>query len=136
MTTVHILKRSDGIKVSQCVPNCTVTVYFLKLHAPRLARDAGRIPVRKNYLVRKYRPKEVAHLVAHPVPPKAPRGPLTFPGRVQLHILPLGFGFAKPNFSDPPLGLGIFICVLKDQDSLMMAVKRSSLITFWEVSRS
>lgn len=69
------------MKVSQCVRSCTVTVYFLKLHAPRLARDAGRIPVRKNYLVRKYRPKEVAHLVAHPVPPKAPRGPLTFPGR-------------------------------------------------------
>uniref|UniRef100_A0A8C9NR51 MYCBP associated protein n=1 Tax=Serinus canaria TaxID=9135 RepID=A0A8C9NR51_SERCA len=55
-----------------------------KLHAPRLARDAGRIPVRKNYLVRKYRPKEVAHLVAHPVPPKAPRGPLTFPGSRQF----------------------------------------------------
>ncbi|XP_071308958.1 MYCBP-associated protein isoform X2 [Agelaius tricolor] len=55
-----------------------------KLHPPRLARDAGRIPVRKNYLVRKYRPKEVAHLVAHPVPPKAPRGPLTFPGSRQF----------------------------------------------------
>ncbi|NXE87622.1 MYBPP protein, partial [Menura novaehollandiae] len=35
--------------------------------------------VRKNYLVRKYRPKEVSHLVAHPVSPKAPREPLTFP---------------------------------------------------------
>ncbi|XP_038012741.1 MYCBP-associated protein isoform X2 [Motacilla alba alba] len=55
-----------------------------KLHAPRLAHDAGRIPVRKNYLVRKYRPKEVAHLVAHPVPPKAPRGPLTFSGSRQF----------------------------------------------------
>ncbi|NXT16644.1 MYBPP protein, partial [Prunella fulvescens] len=40
--------------------------------------------VQKNYLVRKYRPKEVAHLVAHPVPPKAPRGPLTFPGPRQF----------------------------------------------------
>ncbi|NXF05766.1 MYBPP protein, partial [Smithornis capensis] len=40
--------------------------------------------VRKNYLVRKYRPKEVAHLVAHPAPPKAPREPLTFPGPKQF----------------------------------------------------
>ncbi|XP_023794444.1 MYCBP-associated protein isoform X2 [Cyanistes caeruleus] len=55
-----------------------------KLHAPRLPHDAGRIPVQKNYLVRKYRPKEVAHLVAHPVHPKAPRGPLTFPGPRQF----------------------------------------------------
>lgn len=98
--------------MSQCVPNCPVTVYFLKLHAPRLPRDAGRIPVQRNYLVRKYQSKEVAHLVAHPVAPKAPRGPLTFPGRVQLHVLPLGFGFAEPNFSDLALGLGIFKCVL------------------------
>ncbi|NWR31903.1 MYBPP protein, partial [Tachuris rubrigastra] len=36
--------------------------------------------VRKNYLVRKYRPKEVTHLVAHPASPKAPRQPLAFPG--------------------------------------------------------
>ncbi|KAL2297734.1 hypothetical protein Nmel_016297, partial [Mimus melanotis] len=43
------------------------------LHAPRLPHRAGRI------LVRQYRPKEVTHLVAHPVPPKAPKGPLTFP---------------------------------------------------------
>ncbi|XP_074411332.1 MYCBP-associated protein isoform X4 [Zonotrichia albicollis] len=55
-----------------------------KLHAPRLARRAARIPVRRNYLVRKSRPKEVAHLVAHPVPPKAPMGPLTFPGSRQF----------------------------------------------------
>ncbi|XP_064251834.1 MYCBP-associated protein [Passer domesticus] len=55
-----------------------------KLHAPRLAYGAGRIPVQRSYLVRKYRPKEVAHLVAHPVPPKAPRGPLTFPGPRQF----------------------------------------------------
>ncbi|NXA04399.1 MYBPP protein, partial [Sapayoa aenigma] len=40
--------------------------------------------VRKNYLVRKYRPKEVAHLVANPAPPKAPREPLTFPGLKQF----------------------------------------------------
>ncbi|NXY08646.1 MYBPP protein, partial [Pteruthius melanotis] len=40
--------------------------------------------VRKNYLIRKYQPKEVAHLVARPVPPKAPRGPLTFPGPRQF----------------------------------------------------
>lgn len=100
------------MKVSQCVPNCTVTVYFLKFHAPRLSRDAGRIPARKNYLVRRYQPKEVAHLVAHSVPPKAPRESLAFSGRVQIHILPLGFGFAKSNLSDLALGLGIFICVL------------------------
>lgn len=112
MTTVHILKGSDGIKVSQRVPNCTVTVYFLKLHAPRLSRDAERIPIQESYLVRKYQPKEVARLVAYRVPRKAPRGPLTFLGRVQLHILPLGFGFAKPNFSDLDLGLAIFICVM------------------------
>ncbi|RLV99277.1 hypothetical protein DV515_00009905 [Chloebia gouldiae] len=55
-----------------------------KLHAPRLACDAGRILVQKNYLVQKYRPKEVAHLVAHPLPLKAPRGPLTFPGSRQF----------------------------------------------------
>ncbi|NXP18365.1 MYBPP protein, partial [Scytalopus superciliaris] len=36
--------------------------------------------VRKNYLLRKYQPKEVTHLVAHPACPKAPRQPLTFPG--------------------------------------------------------
>ncbi|NXK32978.1 MYBPP protein, partial [Piprites chloris] len=36
--------------------------------------------VRKNYLVRKYRPKEVTHLVAHPASPKAPRQPLAFRG--------------------------------------------------------
>ncbi|NWT11163.1 MYBPP protein, partial [Vireo altiloquus] len=36
--------------------------------------------VTKNYLIRKYQPKEVAHLIARPVPPKARRGPLTFPG--------------------------------------------------------
>ncbi|NXI17436.1 MYBPP protein, partial [Irena cyanogastra] len=40
--------------------------------------------VRKSYLVRKYRPKEVAHLVARPVPPKAPCGPLIFPGPRQF----------------------------------------------------
>ncbi|NXM72395.1 MYBPP protein, partial [Serilophus lunatus] len=40
--------------------------------------------VRKNHLVRKYRPKEVAHLVAHPAPPRAPREPLTFPGPKQF----------------------------------------------------
>ncbi|NWI58572.1 MYBPP protein, partial [Calyptomena viridis] len=40
--------------------------------------------VRKNYLVRKYRPKEVAHLVAYPVPPTAPKEPLTFPGLKQF----------------------------------------------------
>ncbi|NWW57203.1 MYBPP protein, partial [Ifrita kowaldi] len=35
--------------------------------------------VRKNYLVRKYQPKEVARLVAHSVPPEAPREPLASP---------------------------------------------------------
>ncbi|XP_039571755.1 MYCBP-associated protein isoform X2 [Passer montanus] len=83
-----------------------------KLHAPRLAYGAGRIPVQRSYLVRKYRPKEVAHLVAHPVPPKAPRGPLTFPGRLQLHLLPLGFGFAKPDFSDLALVGYFYMCVV------------------------
>ncbi|XP_040437725.1 MYCBP-associated protein isoform X2 [Falco naumanni] len=55
-----------------------------KLHAPHLPHDAGRTPVKKKYLVRKYRPKEtkkVAHfLVAYPAFPKAPREPLTFSG--------------------------------------------------------
>ncbi|XP_041888384.1 MYCBP-associated protein isoform X2 [Corvus kubaryi] len=55
-----------------------------KFHAPRLSRDAGRIPVRKSNLIRKYQPKEVAHLVAHSVSPKAPREPLAFPGPRQF----------------------------------------------------
>uniref|UniRef100_A0A8C8ASV6 MYCBP associated protein n=1 Tax=Otus sunia TaxID=257818 RepID=A0A8C8ASV6_9STRI len=61
-----------------------------KLHAPRLPHDAGRIPVRRKYLVRKYQPKEAkkaAHLlVAHPAFPKAPSETLTFSGRVKLHV--------------------------------------------------
>ncbi|NXM06474.1 MYBPP protein, partial [Tyrannus savana] len=36
--------------------------------------------VRKHYLVRKYQPKEVTHLVARPASPRAPRQPLAFPG--------------------------------------------------------
>ncbi|NXE37215.1 MYBPP protein, partial [Ptilorrhoa leucosticta] len=40
--------------------------------------------VRKNYLVRKYQPKEVAQLLAHPLSPMAPRGSLAFPGPRQL----------------------------------------------------
>uniref|UniRef100_A0A8C3P3T8 MYCBP associated protein n=1 Tax=Cyanoderma ruficeps TaxID=181631 RepID=A0A8C3P3T8_9PASS len=55
-----------------------------KLRAPRLPHYAGTIPIQKHYLVRKSRPKEVAHLVAHPVPPQEPRGPLTFSGPRQL----------------------------------------------------
>ncbi|KAM6050963.1 MYCBP-associated protein [Chlamydotis macqueenii] len=55
-----------------------------KLHAPRLPHDAGRIPVRRKYLVRKYQPKETKKvtdlLVAYPAFPKAPREPLTFSG--------------------------------------------------------
>ncbi|KAM6376619.1 radical S-adenosyl methionine domain-containing protein 1, mitochondrial isoform 1-T1 [Pluvialis apricaria] len=55
-----------------------------KLHAPHPPHDAGRIPVRKEYLVRKYRPKEAKKaadlLVAYPAFPKAPREPLTFSG--------------------------------------------------------
>ncbi|XP_008945622.1 PREDICTED: MYCBP-associated protein-like, partial [Merops nubicus] len=59
-----------------------------KLHAPHPPRDAGRIPVR-----RERRPKEPKRLlVACPAFPKAPRGPLTFSGRVKLHILYLGPG--------------------------------------------
>uniref|UniRef100_A0A8C5TPK8 MYCBP associated protein n=1 Tax=Malurus cyaneus samueli TaxID=2593467 RepID=A0A8C5TPK8_9PASS len=46
--------------------------------------DAGRSPVRRQYLVRKYLPKEVTHLVAHPLHLRAPRGPLTFPGQKQF----------------------------------------------------
>lgn len=102
------------MKVSQYVPNCIVTVYFLKLHAPHLPHDAGRIPVRKKYLVRKYRPRETKKathlLVACPASPKAHREPLTFSGRVKLHVLSLDFGFAKPSFSDLALGL-VFLCV-------------------------
>ncbi|KAM6345269.1 MYCBP-associated protein [Alca torda] len=55
-----------------------------KLHAPHPPHDAGRILVRKEYLVRKYRSKEAKKvtdlLVAYPVFPKAPREPLTFSG--------------------------------------------------------
>ncbi|KAM9258290.1 LOW QUALITY PROTEIN: MYCBP-associated protein [Cariama cristata] len=55
-----------------------------KLHAPHLPCDAGRIPVRRKCLLRKYRPKETkaaAHLLAaYPAFPKAPREPLTFSG--------------------------------------------------------
>ncbi|XP_009472468.1 PREDICTED: MYCBP-associated protein-like, partial [Nipponia nippon] len=55
-----------------------------KLHAPRLPHDAGRIPVRRKYLVRKYQPKETKKaarfLVAYPAFPKAPREPLSFSG--------------------------------------------------------
>ncbi|XP_075375236.1 MYCBP-associated protein [Mycteria americana] len=55
-----------------------------KLHAPHLPHDAGRIPVRRKYLVRKYQPKETkkkAHfLVACRAFPKAPREPLRFSG--------------------------------------------------------
>uniref|UniRef100_A0A8C3EBA3 Uncharacterized protein n=1 Tax=Corvus moneduloides TaxID=1196302 RepID=A0A8C3EBA3_CORMO len=43
-----------------------------------------QIPVRKSNLIRKYQPKEVAHLVARSVPPKAPREPLAFPGPRQF----------------------------------------------------
>ncbi|XP_074703267.1 MYCBP-associated protein isoform X2 [Strix aluco] len=55
-----------------------------KLHAPRLPHDAGRIPVRRKYLIGKYQPKEAkkaAHLlVARPAFPKAPSEPRTFSG--------------------------------------------------------
>lgn len=114
MTSLCILEGSEGMKVSQYVPNCIVTVYFLKLHAPHLPHDAGRIPVRRKYLVRKYRPRETKKathlLVACPASPKAHREPLTFSGRVKLHVLSLDFGFAKPSFSDLALGL-VFVCV-------------------------
>ncbi|XP_009322078.1 PREDICTED: MYCBP-associated protein [Pygoscelis adeliae] len=84
MTSLRVLEGSEGMKVSQHVPNCLVTVYFLKLHAPHLPHDAGRVPVRRKYLVRKYRPKETKKksrfLVAYPAFPKAPREPLSFSG--------------------------------------------------------
>ncbi|XP_054077458.1 radical S-adenosyl methionine domain-containing protein 1, mitochondrial isoform X2 [Rissa tridactyla] len=55
-----------------------------KLHVPHPPHDAGRIPVRKEYLVRKYRSKETKKVtdlfVAYPAFPKAPREPLTFSG--------------------------------------------------------
>ncbi|XP_064323490.1 MYCBP-associated protein [Phalacrocorax carbo] len=55
-----------------------------KLHAPHLPHDAGRAPVRRKYLVRKYRPEETkkksCFLVACPAFPKAPREPLSFSG--------------------------------------------------------
>lgn len=101
--------------MSQSVPNCIVTVYFLQLHVPHPPHDAGRIPVRKEYLIRKYRSKETKKvtdlLVAYPAFPKAPREPLPFSGKVKLHTLSWGFGFAKPSFSDLALGLGLFFCV-------------------------
>ncbi|XP_074463992.1 radical S-adenosyl methionine domain-containing protein 1, mitochondrial isoform X2 [Larus michahellis] len=55
-----------------------------KLHVPHPPHDAGRIPARKEYLIRKYRSKETKKvtdlLVAYPAFPKAPREPLTFSG--------------------------------------------------------
>uniref|UniRef100_A0A8B9NBD4 MYCBP associated protein n=1 Tax=Accipiter nisus TaxID=211598 RepID=A0A8B9NBD4_9AVES len=61
-----------------------------KLHAPHLPHDAGRIPVRKKYLVRKYRPRETKKathlLVACPASPKAHREPLTFSGRPSFRL--------------------------------------------------
>ncbi|XP_053850418.1 MYCBP-associated protein isoform X2 [Vidua macroura] len=78
----YVLQGEDiqALEIKRVLPIYLSQNSLLQLHAPRLAYDAGRILVQKNYLVRKHRPKEVAHLVAHPVPRKAPRGPLTFPG--------------------------------------------------------
>lgn len=74
--------------------------------------------------------------MAYPVFPRAPEEQLSFSGMVKFHILPLIFGFVKPSFSH--LSRGLFACLflLQDQDSLVMAVKRFSLTTFWEVCRS
>ncbi|XP_066836340.1 MYCBP-associated protein isoform X1 [Anser cygnoides] len=59
-----------------------------KLHAPHLPHDAGRIPVTRKFLIRKYRPKETkkkAHLlVAYPVFPRAPKEQLSFSGPGQF----------------------------------------------------
>ncbi|XP_021270571.1 MYCBP-associated protein isoform X2 [Numida meleagris] len=53
-----------------------------KLRAPRLPHDAGRIPVRRKFLVRKYQPRETKKktclLVARPAFPRTPREPLCF----------------------------------------------------------
>ncbi|XP_042720937.1 MYCBP-associated protein [Lagopus leucura] len=55
-----------------------------KLHAPRLPHDAGRIPVRRKFLVRKYQPREAKAaprlLVARPAFPRTAREPLRFSG--------------------------------------------------------
>lgn len=91
-----------------------MTVSFLKLHTPGPPQDAGKASVRKKYFVRKHQPKETKEtqlLVACPAFPKVPTGPLTFAGRVKLHILPLGVGFAEPSSGDLALGL-VVLCVL------------------------
>ncbi|XP_014809352.1 PREDICTED: MYCBP-associated protein isoform X4 [Calidris pugnax] len=53
-----------------------------KLHVPHPPRDARKHPVKKEYLVRKYRPKETKKttelLVAYPACPKAPSETQTF----------------------------------------------------------
>uniref|UniRef100_A0A8C9G4R1 MYCBP associated protein n=1 Tax=Pavo cristatus TaxID=9049 RepID=A0A8C9G4R1_PAVCR len=55
-----------------------------KLHAPRLPHDAGRIPVRRRFLVRKYQPRETKKtaclLVARPAFPRTAGEPLRFSG--------------------------------------------------------
>ncbi|XP_010178327.1 PREDICTED: MYCBP-associated protein [Mesitornis unicolor] len=65
-----------------------------KLHALHPPHDPGSIPVTTKYLVRKSQPKEtkkVSHvLVACSASPRTPREPLTFSGRVKLHIFSLG----------------------------------------------
>lgn len=98
-----------GTKESQSVADCAVIVSFLQLHAPCLPHDAGRIPVRRKFLVRKYQPREAKAaprlLVARPAFLRTAREPLRFSGRVKLQSLPLIFGCGRPRFSDLPWGL-------------------------------
>uniref|UniRef100_A0A669Q1M2 MYCBP associated protein n=1 Tax=Phasianus colchicus TaxID=9054 RepID=A0A669Q1M2_PHACC len=55
-----------------------------KLHAPRLPHDAGRIPVQRKFLVRKYQPREAKTtprlLVARPASLRTAGEPLRFSG--------------------------------------------------------
>uniref|UniRef100_H9H1I9 MYCBP associated protein n=1 Tax=Meleagris gallopavo TaxID=9103 RepID=H9H1I9_MELGA len=72
------------MKEGQSVADYAVSVCFLQLHAPRLPHDAGRIPVRRKFLVRKYQPRETKTaphlLVARPAFPRTAREPLRFSG--------------------------------------------------------
>uniref|UniRef100_A0A8C9G7E9 MYCBP associated protein n=1 Tax=Pavo cristatus TaxID=9049 RepID=A0A8C9G7E9_PAVCR len=65
-----------------------------KLHAPRLPHDAGRIPVRRRFLVRKYQPRETKKtaclLVARPAFPRTAGEPLRFSGRPSFTLFSEG----------------------------------------------
>lgn len=95
------------------VGNCAAVVRSLQLRAPRPPRDAGRIPVRRKFLVRKCQPRETRSagqlLVARPAFPRAAREPLRFSGRVELQGLPLASGCGRTGLSGLPCRLVVFV---------------------------